>query len=156
MTEIRRAAATDSPGTSRRRFIRHFLEMVVAMVLGMVVLAPVWDAAFAALGNSGSGTGSGLPDRPDFAALVMATNMAIGMSLWMRYRGHGWPAVWEMAAAMFAPYLILMVPFWTGLLSGEALHTGGHLLMLPCMLAAMGRRRAEYTQDHRHDREHGE
>ncbi len=47
------------------------------------------------------------------AALVMATNMTVGMTVWMRYRAHGWPAVGEMAAAMYAPFLLLLIPVWS-------------------------------------------
>ena len=46
------------------RFIRHFLEMLAAMVLGMLVLAPLWPTI----------------DRVELQALVMATNMTIGMT----------------------------------------------------------------------------
>jgi hypothetical protein len=42
------------------------------------------------------------------------------------------------------------VPFWTGLLSGSALMTVGHILMLPLMVVAMLRRRDEYASGHRH------
>lgn len=121
--------------TEMRRFLRHLFEMIVAMVLGMMVLGPVWTLAFAGLGWSD------LLDRPDLGALVMATNMTVGMSAWMRVRSHTWAGVWEMAIAMFLPFVVLLVPYWTGLLSGEALLVAGHVLMLPCMIVAMLRHR---------------
>ncbi|MHC8503747.1 hypothetical protein ACVGVP_09520 [Pseudonocardia artemisiae] len=40
----------------------------------------------------------------------MATNMTIGMSLWMRYRGHGWRSITEMGASMYIPFIVLFVP----------------------------------------------
>lgn len=129
-----------------RAGIRHLAEMVLAMVAGMVLLDPVWTTFTRVLG------GSGALERPDVAALVMATNMTIGMSIWMRHRKHGWSSIAEMGAAMYVPYLLFLGPHWTGHLSGEALHMGGHLLMLPAMVAVMLWRRDEYTHDHRHPR----
>ena len=40
------------PATPAAHFIRHYLEMVVAMVVGMVALAPLWSAAGDAMGWS--------------------------------------------------------------------------------------------------------
>jgi hypothetical protein len=76
-------------------------------------------------------------------ALVMATDMAIGMALWMRIRGHGRAGIVEMCATMYVAFLILLVPYWAGLIDGSTAITGGHVLMLPLMLASMLR--------HRHD-----
>jgi copper chaperone CopZ len=131
-------------------FARHFLEMVVAMVVGMVVLGVVVDLILSALGNPA------LFHRTDVSALVMATNMTIGMSLWMAYRKHTWAGIAEMGAAMYLPFVVLFVPFWAGLLSGGALMMAGHALMLPLMAVAMLRRRDEYTQHHRHAHGSGE
>ena len=46
---------------------------------------------------------------------------------------------------MYAPFIILFIPYWAGLITAGGLFTLGHLLMLPAMLLAMLRRRAEYT-----------
>jgi hypothetical protein len=80
----------------------------------------------------------------------MAANMTIGMSVWMRHRGHRWAPIVEMGAAMFVPLLVLIGPFWAGVLSGDALSGAMHVLMLPAMVIAMLHRRDEYAQDHRH------
>lgn len=127
---------TESPQRSRPalRFAQHFLEMVVAMVVGMVVLHPVWSFAW-----------PGLPDLVTANVLVMATNMSLGMALWMRIRGHGWASVLEMSAAMYVPFVVLLPFYWAGALPEMALMTAGHVLMLPAMLAAMLRRRHEYA-----------
>jgi hypothetical protein len=47
----------------------------------------------------------------------MAGYMTVGMSLWMRHRRHGWASVGEMAGAMLVPYVVLIGPYWAGLLS---------------------------------------
>lgn len=115
------------------RFTRHFLEMAAAMVVGMVVLEPVWSFVW-----------PGLSDVVTAHVLVMATNMSLGMALWMRIRRHGWAGIAAMSAAMYVPFLVLLPFHWTGLLSGMALMTAGHVLMVPVMLVAMLRRRHEY------------
>ncbi|MEV6848602.1 DJ-1/PfpI family protein [Actinoplanes sp. NPDC051411] len=116
------------------RFSVHFLQMVVAMAAGMLVLAPVWRLI---LPTSA--------ERADVLAITMATDMSIGMAVWMRVRRHGWASILEMSAAMFVPFLVLLVPYWTGAAFASTVMVGGHLLMVPAMVLAMLRRRAEYT-----------
>jgi hypothetical protein len=133
-----------TPARSRtpwRYFARHFAEMVAAMVVGMVVLGLALKPVL------------GLSDvfqRADLSALVMATNMTIAMSAWMRYRGHSWVSIAEMGAAMYLPFAVLLVPFWAGVLPGHVIMIGGHALMLPAMAVAMLHRRDEYAGGHEH------
>ena len=123
-----------SVGRAIWHFVRHYLEMVLAMLVGMAVLGPLEDLVWPAL-----------TARPDIGVLVMATNMSIGMGAWMRFRGHSWRGIAEMSAAMYAPFAVLVVPFWLGTLDGSQLMTWGHLLMLPAMALVMFLRPAEYT-----------
>ncbi|WP_410809148.1 hypothetical protein [Micromonospora sp. 067-2] len=124
-------------GGSVRRLLWHLGEMALAMVAGMLLLGPLWKVAGIALGATGALA------RPDVAALVMATNMTAGMTVWMRHRAHHWRGVVEMAAAMYVPFLLLLVPLWTGLLDADALMVGGHLLMVPAMVLVAVRHRHE-------------
>ncbi|MGK5740869.1 hypothetical protein [Micromonospora sp. URMC 103] len=117
--------------------LRHLGEMALAMIAGMLLLDPVWSIVAGASGRAAT------LDRPDVAALVMATDMTVGMTVWMRHRRHPTAACAEMAAAMYVPFLLLLVPYWTGLLPGDAVLLGGHLLMVPAMVVAALR--------HRHD-----
>ncbi len=126
----------------RRRFVRHYLEMVAAMVAGMVVLGGLVTLVCALTGHSD------LLEHAGARAPIMATNMTVGMSLWMRHRGHDWAATAEMAGAMYVPLGVLLVPFWAGALAGGALMGAMHVLMLPAMWLVMLRRRGEYTRDH--------
>jgi hypothetical protein len=130
---ILRATVTD------RQFVRHFLEMLVAMIVGMALLMPLWGLAGL----------PGLGPYPELHALWMATTMTVGMSAWMAFRRHSWPAIAEMALAMYVPFVLLFLPYWAGVLSGEGVILAGHVLMLPAMVLAMLRRPAEYT-GHRH------
>ncbi|MEU7840865.1 hypothetical protein AB0B39_07840 [Micromonospora sp. NPDC049114] len=134
------ADATPSDAASvggTRRLLWHLGEMALAMIAGMVLLGPLWDAAGGASGVAGT------LDRPEVAALVMATNMSVGMTVWMRYRAHHWRGIGEMVAAMYVPFLLLLLPFWAGLLDGDALMVGGHLLMVPAMVLVAVRHRHE-------------
>jgi uncharacterized Tic20 family protein len=133
-----------SARTERRTLVRHFLEMVAAMIVGMAVLGGVVRMIFWASGHSDLWV-----DHVGLRAPVMAVNMTVGMSAWMRYRGHRWDAIAEMAAAMLLPFVVLIGPFLAGVVSGGALLGWMHVLMLPAMAVAMRRRRDEYSRDHR-------
>ena len=115
--------------TGRRRwlgFAGHYLEMLVAMAVGMMALAPVWDALW-----------PGHADRPDTAALAMATDMTLAMAGWMAVRGHGRRGIALMSAAMVMPFAVLAVPYWAGVMPGSWLVPLGHVLMLPLMAVAL-------------------
>ncbi|MEU8300671.1 hypothetical protein AB0C04_25735 [Micromonospora sp. NPDC048909] len=123
------------PAGGVRHLLRHLAEMAVAMVAGMLLLDPLWRLAGTPLGLTA------VLARPDVAALVMATNMTVGMTVWMRHRRHSRAACAEMAAAMYVPFLLLLVPHWAGLLAGDVLMLGGHLLMVPAMVLVALRHR---------------
>ena len=129
--------------TSIRNFVRHFLEMVAAMVAGMVVLGLPAEAALRAAGTS---TSQLQVDAPALVLLGMAFTMTVPMVAWMRHRGHDWRLLLEMAAAMFVPTFAVI-----GLMAAGILEDFGTLLaieheaMLVSMLAAMLLRRADYV-----------
>jgi len=125
-----------------RRFVLHFVEMVIAMVIGMIALGPVWTWVFEAFDWGGTLA------RGDVMAMSMATNMVVAMSLWMWFRGHGTAPIVEMGVAMYLPFVVLLVPLWLGVLSLMAVMIIGHIAMVGTMLAAMLRRRAEYSCRH--------
>jgi len=131
-------------GTALRRFTVHYVEMVVAMVAGMVIFGPLETLIIDATGWSS------VFDRAGVNALVMATNMTVAMAAWMRFRGHSRAPIIEMPAAMYAPFLVLLVPLWRGSITEPTFVLVGHVLMLLGMLLAMLLRLAEYTGHHRH------
>ena len=117
-----------------RTFLRHYAEMVIAMLLGMAVVLGAVAAAGVAL------------DPVELELLVMATSMTVPMVAWMRYRGHGWAPAAEMSAAMYAPTAAALVLLWTGLVEDEhALLMIQHIAMFPLMLVVMLPRREEYS-----------
>jgi hypothetical protein len=123
-------------------FIRHYVEMVVVMFAGMLVLGLPGEAALKALG---SGTSELRDDAPAVVFLGMAATMTIPMVAWMRYRGHRWQPTLEMAASMIIPTLVAIALLATAALSFGALMGLEHVAMLLGMLVAMLLRRDEYT-----------
>jgi hypothetical protein len=117
-----------------RTFIRHYLEMLLAMFIGMGVLA------------GGPAMAGVKIDSVELALLWMAFTMSLPMVAWMRYRGHGWAPSGEMTASMFLPSLAAIVLLWIGLVEDRGALMGiQHVAMLPAMLGAMLLRRDEYA-----------
>jgi hypothetical protein len=134
--DVRPALGRTSGGSWQ--FLRHYLEMVAAMLVGMVIVGAAVRGVLALAGLR-------FPTRyPELAALEMAFDMSVGMVAWMRYRGHGWASTPEMAGAMVAPAVALFPLVWLGVIDGEALLVLEHLAMLPVMFLVMLRHRAEY------------
>ncbi|HKG65659.1 MAG TPA: hypothetical protein VKB28_16440 [Solirubrobacteraceae bacterium] len=124
--------------TPTAHFIRHYLEMVIAMLLGMAVLG---IPGFIALEAAGVDT-----DAAGVLLWGMALSMTVPMVAWMRHRGHGWLPCWEMAAAMIVPTIGALALLEAGAL-GDAHAAMGvqHVVMFPAMLGVMLLRRDEYT-----------
>ena len=113
-----------------KHFLRHYLEMVAAMFLGMAILGVPVDRALDALGATSD----------EFMFLGMATTMTVPMVGWMIYRGHGWRANTEMSASMFVPAFAVI----------GALMVIEHVAMLLAMAGVMLLRPAEYIHHHGH------
>jgi YHS domain-containing protein len=146
------ASAPGTPAAGRfglaawRRFGRHYLEMVVAMFAGMLVLG----VAVGLLGHP-----------PGYETLLgMYVYMAVAMSLpmiaWMRRMGHPWFDCWEMTAWMVVPMYACVVPVALGLegyvpgLTAKSLMLTSHVAMLVGMAVPMLYRWDTYTNGHCH------
>jgi hypothetical protein len=127
-------------------FLKHYIEMVVAMLLGMLVLgAPL----ALLLGLAGVDVGAWETEAPALMLLGMAFTMSVPMVAWMRFRGHGWAPAWEMTAAMVVPSAAAIVLYWGGAVEdGHSLMMIQHIAMFPAMLVAMLLRRGEYSGAH--------
>jgi hypothetical protein len=124
-------------------FIRHYVEMLIAMFLGMAVLGAGFAVPLAAVGID---VGDWRTDAPELLLLGMAFTMSAPMVAWMRYRGHGWAPAWEMTAAMFVPSIAAIALLWAGVVTdGDTLLAIQHVAMFPAMLAVMLLRLDEYT-----------
>ncbi len=125
---------------SGRRFTRHLLEMVLAMMLGM----GVFGLALAVMG-----------EPPGYANLlvrygVMGAFMAAPMVAWMRHRGHPWRDGGEMTAAMLVPMLAPVALVEVGVavsgLSEGSLMMLSHVAMIAGMAVLMLYRFDRYAQ----------
>jgi hypothetical protein len=131
--------ATHGHARHRRwNLLRHYLEMLAAMLVGMVVLGA---AVRGVLGLAGLEFPA---QYSELVALEMAFDMSVGMVVWMRHRGHGWAPTLEMAGTMFVPAVALFPLLWLGVIAGESLLLLEHVAMLPLMFLVMLRRRSEY------------
>jgi hypothetical protein len=127
----------------RSRFVRHALEMTVAMLVGMVVLGLAFRQLHLALFRTGFD--DAWHRHTELAVFAMAFNMTLPMVALMRYRGHSWERGGEMAAAMFVPAVPLLVLLWLGVISAYLVFPLQMVLMLPSMMLAMLYRADEYA-----------
>jgi hypothetical protein len=138
------SSSPESPSIGR--FIRHYFEMVLAMLLGMAILGLPAVALLQAFGSSLSELES---SAPAVYLIGMAVTMTIPMVAWMRYRGHGWSPSLEMAGAMFAPAFAVVALLAVGVLTNfDTLMMIEHIVMFPLMLVVMALRWDEYASPH--------
>ena len=138
---------TDSTVTRTLRFARHYVEMVIAMFTGMLLLGLPAEGV---LQLAGTGVAELKVSAPAVVLLGMGIVMTVPMVAWMRHRGHGWRPTVEMAGSMIVPTVAVI-----GLLAAGISDFGGammieHVAMFPAMLAVMLMRRDEYSGAH-HD-----
>lgn len=126
-------------GRSTRRFVLHYLEMVAAMFLGMIVLGVPAGWVFSAFGTSWSELSTA------WMLFAMAVTMSLPMAGWMRYRGHEWRPTVEMVATMFLPTVALMALVWAQIVAGMG---AAMVIEHVAMLAAMVLRLDEYAGAH--------
>jgi hypothetical protein len=127
------------PSDATRHFLRHYVEMVAVMFLGMFVLMAPTGMLLDVFGTSWARL------SPAMNTFVMALTMTVPMVAWMRLRGHAWRPNAEMAASMLVPTAVVMVVLSAGLATSGALMVPEHVGMLTCMLVAMLVRREEYS-----------
>ena len=119
-----------------RHFVRHYVEMVAAMFLGM-------GAAAGALAAFGVSIDELQNDAPALLLLGMGVSMTVPMLAWMRYRGHGRQPLLDMTAAMVIPTLGVVAALAVTDDVGALLMIE-HVVMLPAMALAMLARPHEY------------
>lgn len=119
-----------APRHSRWLFVRHVVEMVVAMTLGMFLGVGIFVAII------GVDYPQSRHQHPTAALLVMAVSMTLPMVAWMRYRRHSWRDSMEMSAAMLVPAVPFLVLLWCHV-TRVALTGPYMMLSIVAMLALM-------------------
>ena len=127
---------------NKRIVLRHFGEMLIAMSLGMGLLALAGVAVTAAGGPDFAGQS----DAP--GVILMGISMTVPMVLWMRHRGHNWARGGEMAASMLVPTAAFAALSAAGTLGADAVMALEHAVMIPAMLGVMLWRYQEYSHPH--------
>jgi hypothetical protein len=135
-----------APKKQHKRYIppfwRHFLEMNIAMWVGMALGAGIFGLLFAAFGTSRDEIRL---HHPAYIVLLMGFEMTAAMVAWMRFRGHGWRGCAEMAAAMVVPAIPLIACLQTHVLAIGPTN-GLYMVSMPvAMLVLMLYRRSEYS-----------
>lgn len=125
------ATASLTKGRHARQLLRHYLEMLVAMAAGMLLLGSLREVL---------GLTTAFAQNPGISFVLMATDMAVGMAAWMLFRGHGWAVTLEMCAAMYVPVLLLPL-VWSGDMGEMTFMVLAHVLMMVAMLAVLLRHR---------------
>jgi hypothetical protein len=125
------------------RFVRHIVEMLIAMFVGMAVFGLALGLLLGAVG-----LGYSHAEHPAVGSVEMAFTMSAGMALWMGFRGHRWRPIVEMSGAMFAPLIAVLPLLWAGALGADGAMVVLHVAMVPLMLGAMLLRRQEYAAPH--------
>jgi hypothetical protein len=124
---------------ARFHVVRHFVEMMVAMWVGM----PLGRGIFAAVYGSAS---DGAVRQHDIAwTLLMAVAMTVPMVAVMLYRGHSRRSAGEMAAAMIAPALPFVALKVSDVITGPV--AGPYMgASIVAMIALIIYRRREYQR----------
>jgi hypothetical protein len=113
-------------------FWRHFLEMLGAMVVGMIATGAIfvsvvgvksWDEVTI--------------QYPTQALLAMAVGMTLPMVAWMRYRGMSWRNSAEMSAAMVLPVIPFLCLVWFGVT--ESAQCGAYCAVMVVTMYALMR-----------------
>jgi hypothetical protein len=141
-------AVLAQPVRKTARFLRHFFEMLVVMMLGMCLLGGAFRELHVLA--FGSGFAAAWREHAGLAAYGMAFSMTVPMVLWMRYRGHSWERGGEMALAMNLPVLPVLALYVFDVVGFDGVLGLQMGLMIPAMVAAMLYRKEEYSAPHPH------
>lgn len=124
-------------GAGVRRFLRHLLEMSLAMMVGMVVSAAIFLTAV------GMTAAQAMRVHAVLFVVLQAVGMTVVMVGWMRRRGHSWRSSREMAAAMVVPAAPLVGLRLLDLISGPI--CGAYcVITFAAMVGVMLYRRGDY------------
>jgi len=121
-------------------FVRHFVEMCLAMCIGGIPLIVLffWGAAKI-----------GYPDligqAPELSIMVIAVILSLVMTAWMRFRGMEWRPTLEMSSTSIVLGILLVGLGWLGILSNSDQIEWLKTLACPVMLIPMFLRLDLYT-----------
>lgn len=111
------AMKAPSVGVGRQiwNFGRHYVEMCIAMCIGVAVTSFLLRAAADARGADLR------QEWPLLSLLVISVGITVPMAAWMRFRGMEWRPILEMAAAGI---VAVMVVAWFGIIAASGVKVG--------------------------------
>ena len=128
-------------GFETRRFLRHLLEMTLAMMVGMVASAAIFLSAVRMT------AADAMREHAVLFVFLQAFGMTVAMVAWMHHRGHTVRSSSEMTLAMVIPAVPLICLRLLDVISGSI--CGVYcLLTIVAMVALMVYRRSEYGANH--------
>jgi MFS superfamily sulfate permease-like transporter len=121
-------------------FIRHLLEMCLAMCIGGIPLIVLFFWAATLIGYPDL-----LEQFPELSVLVIGFILSLPMIAWMRFRDHEWHPTLEMASTTIVLGILLVGLGWLGILPKSSLFEWMRRLACPVMLIPMFLRLDLYT-----------
>jgi drug/metabolite transporter (DMT)-like permease len=133
---------TRSSTGSWATFVRHLVEMIAVMVVGMYagmfLVGPALSKLFGLFGHPHA------LDGDAESILLMVGYMVGGLVAWLAFRRYRRTTVIEIGTSLLIPYVALVGPFLVGRISAESFTTSMHALMLVLLIVAMLHRRNEF------------
>jgi hypothetical protein len=131
------AVQRTGPAHPAHGFVRHLLEMGLAMMVGMMVSATIFLSAV------GMTAAQAMREHAVLFVILQAVGMTMAMVAWMRHRRHNWRSSSEMATAMIVPAVPLICLRLLDIISGPI--CGLYCLATTvAMVALMLYRRSDY------------
>jgi hypothetical protein len=104
-----------SVGRQLWTFARHYIEMCIAMCIGVAATSFL-------LRSAADASGVDLRQEwPGLSLLAISVGITLPMAAWMRFRGMEWRPIMEMSAAGI---VAVMVVAWFGLISASGVKVG--------------------------------
>ena len=140
--DVSSAQKVQIPGVVTRvwHFIRHFLEMCLAMCVGGIPLIVLFFWGVATIGYPDL-----LQRFPELTVLAIGWILSLPMIAWMRFRGMEWRLTLEMSITTIVLGILLVGLGWLGILPRSNLFEWMTRLACPSMLIPMFLRLDHYA-----------
>lgn len=106
---------------------------LAAVVAIGAVLATLWHA-------------DPLGTFPELSVVAMGVGMTVGAAAWMRYGGHRWDGILEIAGAILASIVGLAIASALGVVDSTRIAAWADPVMIAMLVAAASARRADFSR----------
>lgn len=130
---------SDSADRPRLRFALRYVEFILVLIIGMMLLGLLVEVL-----RGAAGLAYPIGIRAAMASVEMGVIMTVIIIVWLRIRRYGWPTALELGATMLVPALVAAALTQAGVIGYGLAMLLEHIAMFVLMLLAMLRRRAEF------------